>query len=111
MKPSIEDTGGTLRLKAEIPERVKGGTKLRLDWIAQDPAARVTVTLVVDGNPGFLFRDQPAVGGGDILVPKVDVKKCHIVLATGQRTWSSKSFEIVSHAPSIDAVDIEIPKK
>lgn len=101
----------TLRLRTVLPDRFKGGTKLRLDWVSPDPGSRVTVSLVVEGNPGILFRDQSPVGGAEFVVPKVDSRDCQILLTSGERKWSSKAFEIVSHAPPIDGVDIEIPKK
>ena len=111
VKPSTEDIKEPLRLKSTVPDKLKGGTRLRLEWIAQDPAAKVTVTLVVDGNAGVLFREQSASGGAEFVVPKVDSKDCQIVLAAGDKKWSSRSFEIVSRPPAIDGVDIEIPRK
>jgi hypothetical protein len=111
VKPTIEESKEPLRLRAAIPDKVKGGTKLRLEWVAQDPAAKVSVAFMGDGNPGVLFKDQPATGGGDFNVPKIDLKECQIVLTAGDKKWTSKTFEVVSRPPSIDAVDIEIPKK
>ena len=103
--------GDLFRLKTEPPGRLKGGTKLRLDWISLDPNLKITVFLVVDGNSGPLFRDQPPIGGADIVVPRIEGKDCQFVLTSGERKWTSKSFEIVSHAPNIDGVDIELPRK
>jgi hypothetical protein len=111
VKPPVEDNKDPLRLKSVLPDKVKGGTKLRLEWIALDPAAKVTVSLVGDGNPGILFRDQSASGGAEFNVPKIDLKECQIVLTSGDTKWTSRTFEIVSRPPAIDGVDIEIPKK
>jgi hypothetical protein len=69
------------------------------------------VALVVDGNAGVLFKDQSASGGAEFVVPKIDQKDCQIVLTSGDKKWSSRAFEIVSRPPSIDGVDIEIPRK
>src|SRR5207244_2018454 len=77
-KPPTEEIREPLRLKSPIPEKLKGGTKFRLEWVAQDLAAKVTVTLMIDGNPGVLFRDQSSSGGAEFSVPKVDVKDCQI---------------------------------
>lgn len=111
VKPPIDENKEPLRLKTELPERLKGGTKLRLDWAAADKEAKVTVSLVADGNPGVLFRDQSSSGGAEFTVPRIDAKDCTIVLTSGERKWTSRPFEIISHAPAIDGVDIEIPKK
>jgi len=111
MKPPSDVQGDLFRLKAEPPGRVKGGTKLRLDWISMDPSLKITVSLVVDGNPGVLFRDQAPIGGAEVVVPRIEGKDCRFVLSSGERKWSSRTFEIVSHAPSIDGVDIELPRK
>jgi len=108
--PPTEDKE-PLRLRTTIPDKMKGGTKVRLEWWSLDPASKVTVTLVVDGNPGVLWKDQSAAGGAEFTVPKVDARDCQIVLTAGDRKWTSRSFEIVSHPPTIDGVDIEIPKK
>jgi len=110
-KPPTEDVKEPLRLKTTIPDKVKGGTRMRLEWAAQDPAAKVTVSLVIDGNPGVLFKEQSASGGAEFVVPKVDQKDCQILLTAGDKKWSSRPFEIVSRPPSIDGVDIEIPRK
>lgn len=103
--------GGQLLLKSVIPDRVKGGTKLRLEWAYADPAGKVTVSLVVDGNSGAIFKDQSAVGTSEFTLPKLDSRECQIVLSAGDQTWTSKTFEIISHPPSIDGVDIELPRK
>ncbi|MBV8882286.1 MAG: hypothetical protein JO332_20180, partial [Planctomycetaceae bacterium] len=100
-----------MELKTAIPDRVKGGTKLRLEWAMGDPAAKVTVSLMVEGNAGPLFKDQSAMGVGEFVVPKIDSKDCQIVLTSGDAKWTSRTFEIISHAPSIDGVDIELPRK
>jgi len=100
-----------LQLKSAIPDRLKGGTKLRLEWAAGDPAAKVTISLSVEGNSGALFKDQGAIGTAEFTVPKVDSKECQIVLTSGEQKWTSRTFEIISHAPSIDGVDIELPRK
>jgi hypothetical protein len=111
LKTPIDDNKDPLRLRTTLPDKLKGGTKLRLEWIALDPAAKVTVSLVADGNPGVLFRDQSSSGGAEFVVPKIDVKDCQIVLTSGDTRWTSRTFEIVSRPPTIDGVDIEIPKK
>jgi hypothetical protein len=112
VKPPIDEgSREPLRLRSTVPDKVKGGQKLRVEWWALDSAAKVTVTLVVDGNGGVLFRDQSASGGAEFTVPKVDSKSCQLVLTSGDLKAASKTFEIVSRPPSIDNVDIEIPKK
>jgi hypothetical protein len=111
IKPPTEESREPLRLRSTIPDRIKGGQKMRVEWWALDSSAKVTVLLVVDGNAGVLFRDQSASGGAEFTVPKVDSKDCQIVLTSGELKAASKKFEIVSHAPTIDNVDIEIPKK
>ena len=111
VKPPTEDNRDPLRLRSTVPDRVKGGQKMRVEWWALDTASKVTITLVVDGNPGVLFRDQSAAGGAEFVVPKVDAKECQIVLTSGELKAESRKFEIVSRAPTIDNVDIEIPKK
>lgn len=108
VKPTTE---GKLALKSAIPDRVKGGSKLRLEWAAGDPAAKVTISLVVEGSSGPLFKDQGAIGTAEFVVPRIDSKECQIVLSSGDLKWTSKLFEIISHAPSIDGVDIELPRK
>ncbi|HLY75313.1 MAG TPA: hypothetical protein VKU80_14425 [Planctomycetota bacterium] len=100
-----------LQLKSAIPDRVKGGTKLRLEWAAGDPAAKVTIALSVEGNSGVLFKDQGAIGALDFVVPKIDSKDCQIALTSGDQKWTSRTFEIISHPPAIDGVDIELPRK
>jgi hypothetical protein len=111
VKPTVDLQGDLFRLKTEPPGRLKGGTKLRLEWISMDPSLKISVSLVVDGNAGVLLRDQAPIGGADIVVPRIEGKECQFVLTSGERKWTSKSFEIVSHAPSIDGVDIELPRK
>lgn len=111
VKPPVEERPEPLRLKSVLPDKVKGGTRLRLEWVSLDPAAKVTVSLVAEGAPGILWRDQPASGGAEFVVPRIDAKSCQIALSTPERKWISRTFEIVSHPPSIDAVDIELPKK
>jgi hypothetical protein len=111
VKPTVDDQGEPLRLKTVLPDKVKGGTKLRIDWVAKDLTAKVVVRLVIDGNPGVIFEDQSAVGGMDLFMPKVDKLTAHIVLSSSGKSWTSRALEIVSHAPAIDGVDIEIPKK
>jgi hypothetical protein len=100
-----------VELKSAIPDRVKGGTKLRLEWAAGEPSAKVTISLVVDGTSGVLFKDQGAVGISEFVVPRIDSKDCQVVLTSGDAKWTSKTFEIISHAPAIDGVDIELPRK
>ncbi|HZE98734.1 MAG TPA: hypothetical protein VE981_17025 [Planctomycetota bacterium] len=107
----VPPADGKLQLTSTIPGRVKGGTKLRLDWAAGDPKAKVTIALVVDGNAGALFKDQSSSGTVEFVVPKLDFQDCQIVLSAGDLKWTSRTFEIVSHAPSIDGVDIELPRK
>lgn len=111
VKTPIDENKDPLRLRTVLPDKLKGGTKVRLDWAAADKDAKVTISLVVDGLPGVLFRDQSSSGGAEFTVPKLDSKECTILLTAGDKKWSSRTFEIVSHAPSIDGVDIEIPKK
>jgi hypothetical protein len=110
IKPPVDERE-PLRLRTQMPDRLKGGTKMRLEWWSLDPASKVTIALVVDGNSGILWKDQSAAGGAEFTVPKIDAKDCQIVLTSGERKWTSRTFEIVSKAPTIDSVDIEIPKK
>jgi hypothetical protein len=110
VKPPVEDRE-PLRLRTQIPEKLKGGTKMRLEWWSLDPASKVTITLVVEGNPGVLWKDQSSSGGAEFTVPRIDSRECQIVLTSGERKWTSRTFEIVSRAPSIEGVDIELPKK
>ncbi|HLY09959.1 MAG TPA: hypothetical protein VKW04_11695 [Planctomycetota bacterium] len=109
--PAPPTSAGQLQLKSAIPDRVKGGTKLRLEWAAGQPSAKVTLSLVVEGTSGALFKDQGAIGTAEFVVPRIDSKECQIVLRSGDATWTSKTFEIISHAPAIDGVDIELPRK
>lgn len=109
--PAKPPGDGRLALRSQVPDRVKGGTKLRLEWAAGDPSAKVTISLSVDGNAGVLFKDQGPLGAADFVVPRVDSRECQILLTSQDATWTSKTFEIISHAPAIDGVDIELPRK
>ncbi len=108
---AVEAPSAALRLETILPAALKGGAMLELKWRAVDPAAKVTVSLMIGEKAQVLLKDQAAQGAAPWEIPRIDARGCTLKLSSGTQIWVSKAFDIRSTAPIIDGVDIELPRK
>jgi hypothetical protein len=109
-KPLPPSTG-PVRLETPLSSVVKGGTVVDLKWSGPPEDAVVKLMLSVGEKLEVVAEALPPSGKFSWKVPRIDAKACALVFETGGKVSRTSFFEIDSSAPTVDGVDIEIPKK